>query len=167
MRRDREPYESLLRSVAYQQLHGKAAEAILARLIALFPDHPFPPPHLLLQRPPEDLRRCGLSAAKVAAMRDIAAKTLDGAVPDLIMLDITMPGMNGWEVARAIRARGLDEVMILMVSAEAKELTAPPRDDPPHDDYLIKPFNLADLFERLETLLDLEWRYAAETAHDD
>jgi DNA-binding response OmpR family regulator len=90
---------------------------------------------------------------------------LDTVTPDLIMLDITMPGMNGWEVARAVRGRGLDQVMILMVSAEAKELTAPPTDDPPHDDYLIKPFNLSDLFERLETLLDLEWIYTAGDGH--
>jgi signal transduction histidine kinase len=85
---------------------------------------------------------------------------LSNCTPDLIMLDIVMQGMKGWEVARTVRARGMDKMMILMVSAEAKELTGPRGDDPPHDDYLLKPFELADLFERLETLLDLTWRYA-------
>jgi DNA-3-methyladenine glycosylase II len=98
-----------VRSVAYQQLHGKAAEAILARLIALFPDHAFPPPLLLLQRPDADLRVCGLSAAKVAAAKEIAAKTLDGVVPDrataaawsdqaLIELLTQLRGVGRWTV---------------------------------------------------------------------
>jgi DNA-3-methyladenine glycosylase II len=78
----RSPYEALLRAVAHQQLHGKAAEAILGRLIAQFPDHDFPPPDRLLACPDEQLRGCGLSAAKLAAIRDIADKTLDGLVPD-------------------------------------------------------------------------------------
>jgi DNA-binding response OmpR family regulator len=123
----------------------------------------------------DDPNHCGFvrevltHAGFIVMIADNGARCLEilGTVtPDLIMLDITMPGMNGWDVARAVRAQGLDEVMILMVSAEAKELTAPPRDDPPHDDYLIKPFNLSDLFERLETLLDLDWiREAAEEPH--
>jgi DNA-3-methyladenine glycosylase II len=78
----RHPYEALVRAVAHQQLHGKAAEAILGRLLALFPDHGFPPPDLLLARPETELRGCGLSAAKLAAIQDIARKTLDGLVPD-------------------------------------------------------------------------------------
>jgi len=71
-----------VRAVAHQQLHGKAAAAILGRLTALFPEHGFPPPDLLLARPDAQLRACGLSAAKLAAIRDIAAKTLSGVVPD-------------------------------------------------------------------------------------
>lgn len=79
--RKREPYQALMSAVAYQQLHGRAAEAILNRVIALFPDHPFPTPELFLARPDQDLRACGLSAAKLAAMRDIAAKAAEGFVP--------------------------------------------------------------------------------------
>jgi signal transduction histidine kinase/CheY-like chemotaxis protein/purine-cytosine permease-like protein len=84
--------------------------------------------------------------------------------PDLIMLDITMPGMNGWEVARRLRADGMDDVAIMMVSAEAKQFSARPGatndgPDQPHDDYLIKPFELHELFDRIQTLLDIEWIY--------
>ena len=68
--------------MAHQQLHGKAAEAILGRVYALFPDHPHPPPDLLLAHDETALRGCGLSAAKLAAIRDIAAKTVIGTVPD-------------------------------------------------------------------------------------
>jgi DNA-3-methyladenine glycosylase II len=78
----RHPYEALVRAVAHQQLHGKAAEAILGRLIALFPEQGFPAPDALLARKDEELRGCGLSAAKLAAIRDIAQKTLEGVVPD-------------------------------------------------------------------------------------
>ena len=79
--REREPYQALMRAVAYQQLHGRAAEAILGRVIALFPGHPFPPAEAFLARTDEELRACGLSAAKLAAMRDIAAKAASGFVP--------------------------------------------------------------------------------------
>jgi DNA-3-methyladenine glycosylase II len=79
--KSREPYQALMSAVAHQQLHGNAAKAILGRVVALFPDHPFPPPDLFLARADEELRACGLSAAKLAAMRDIAAKTVSGVVP--------------------------------------------------------------------------------------
>lgn len=79
--RKREPYQALMRAVTYQQLHGKAAEAILGRVVALFPDHPFPPPDLFLARADAELRACGLSANKLLAMRDIAAKASAGFIP--------------------------------------------------------------------------------------
>jgi len=79
--KSREPYEALMSAVAHQQLHGNAAKAILGRVIALFPEHPFPPPDQFLARADEELRACGLSAAKLLAMRDIAAKSVSGVVP--------------------------------------------------------------------------------------
>ncbi len=80
--RKRSPYEALCRAVAHQQVHGKAAEAVLARLLAQFPDHSFPPPELIHKAKAETLRACGFSGAKVLALQDIAAKTLDGVIPD-------------------------------------------------------------------------------------
>ena len=77
----REPYQALMNAVAHQQLHGNAAKAILGRVVALFPDHPFPPADLFLAHPEDALRACGLSAAKLRAMRDIAEKTVSGLVP--------------------------------------------------------------------------------------
>ena len=79
--KSREPYQALMSAVAHQQLHGNAAKAILGRVIALFPEHDFPPPDLFLARADEELRACGLSAAKLLAMRDIAAKSVSGVVP--------------------------------------------------------------------------------------
>jgi DNA-3-methyladenine glycosylase II len=79
--RRRELYEALIRAIAHQQLHGRAAEAILTRFVALFPCEVFPAPDRVLGTAGEALRGCGVSAAKLAAIQDICAKTLDGTVP--------------------------------------------------------------------------------------
>ncbi|WP_027285471.1 DNA-3-methyladenine glycosylase family protein [Rubritepida flocculans] len=81
--RPREPYEALVRAIAHQQVHGRAAEAMLSRLIALHPEGGFPPPRLLAALPEEALRGCGFSAAKCAAIRDIAEASAAGRVPSL------------------------------------------------------------------------------------
>jgi 3-methyladenine DNA glycosylase/8-oxoguanine DNA glycosylase len=78
----RTPFEALVRAVTFQQLNGTAAEAILGRVKALFPGSKFPTPKALLEMPEERLRAAGLSRAKIAAVKDIAAKTLAGVVPD-------------------------------------------------------------------------------------
>ncbi len=77
----RSPFESLARAIAYQQLHEKAAESILRRFVALFPTGRFPQPDDLLAMNEQAIRGAGFSRAKVAALRDLAAKTLDGTVP--------------------------------------------------------------------------------------
>ena len=77
----RDLYEALVRAIAHQQLHGKAAEAILGRFVALFPGDGFPAPAAVLDMPEDAVRGCGFSAAKLLAIRDICAKALDGTVP--------------------------------------------------------------------------------------
>ena len=84
--------------------------------------------------------------------------------PDLIMLDISMPGLNGWEAARRVRASLGDSVAILMASANAHDFSRNRREDDPHDDFLIKPYEIDDLMERLQTLLDLTWTSASTEA---
>ncbi len=83
VQRSETPYESLMRAVAYQQLHARAAEAMLGRLAARFPHHHprFPPPADVLALPEGALRACGFSAPKAAALRDICAHALSGTVP--------------------------------------------------------------------------------------
>ena len=78
----REPYEALVSAIAHQQVHGNAARAMLGRLRDLHPGG-FPPPRFILAQPPEALRGCGFSGAKVAAIRDIAEKAVGGLVPSL------------------------------------------------------------------------------------
>jgi len=82
------PFEALTEAIIYQQLHGKAAAAIHARLIAGFQPLPtlmpvHPTPQQILDCPTQQLRGAGLSTNKTLALRDLAAKTLDGTVPSL------------------------------------------------------------------------------------
>jgi len=73
------PFESLLESILYQQLHGKAAATIHRRVREYFKGDPSP--QALIGTPDEPLRGCGVSGNKIKAMKDLAAKTLDGTVP--------------------------------------------------------------------------------------
>ncbi|MDF0676963.1 MAG: DNA-3-methyladenine glycosylase 2 family protein [Nitrospira sp.] len=82
----RSPFESLARAIAYQQLHDKAAESILKRFIALFPGRRFPRPDELLGMHMRSVRQAGFSRPKILALRDLAAKTLDGTVPTSRMI---------------------------------------------------------------------------------
>ena len=105
----REPYEALVRAIAHQQLHGRAAEAILGRFTALYPGRAFPQPAQLLATEETLLRSVGFSMAKIATIRGIAAATLDGVVPGLreakrlpdaalIQRLVTLRGVGRWTV---------------------------------------------------------------------
>src|SRR5580704_9112486 len=73
------PFESLLESILYQQLHGKAAATIHRRVREYYRGDPSP--KALLDTPDEILRAAGVSGNKTKAMKDLATKTLDGTVP--------------------------------------------------------------------------------------
>ncbi|MCC6235339.1 MAG: DNA-3-methyladenine glycosylase 2 family protein [Verrucomicrobiales bacterium] len=77
----RTPFESLVRAVANQQLNGRAAETILNRFIALFPRRRFPRAEEVPALSDAQMRACGFSRAKIAAIRDIAAKAETGWIP--------------------------------------------------------------------------------------
>jgi 3-methyladenine DNA glycosylase/8-oxoguanine DNA glycosylase len=76
-------FEALMRSIVYQQLHGRAAEAIHGRVVAELLKQGPVAPETLLKVPEKALRAAGLSASKLRAIRDLAAKCLDGTVPTL------------------------------------------------------------------------------------
>ena len=98
------PYESLLRAIAYQSISGKAAAVIFSRIRALGSNGRCPTPEELLHVRKPTLRKLGLSAAKIAAVRDLAQKTIDGVVPDLK----TAHKMSDEElVERLISVRGI------------------------------------------------------------
>jgi len=73
------PFESLLESILYQQLHGKAAATIHRRVREYYGGDPSP--QALIDTPDEVLRAAGVSGNKTKALKDLAAKTLDGTVP--------------------------------------------------------------------------------------
>ena len=105
----RQPYEALVRAIAHQQVHGRAAEAILGRFIALCPEPGFPTPESVLALTPEAMRGAGLSANKVLAIRDIAEKAALGVIPgraaarrlsDDVLIErlVALRGVGRWTV---------------------------------------------------------------------
>jgi len=114
-------FAALLEAIIYQQLNGKVAATITARVKALFPENTkrlrtrrglvdgFPTPEQVLAASDEELRSAGLSRGKMLAIRDLAAKTLDGTVPtvqqahrmsdeELIERLDTVRGIGRWTV---------------------------------------------------------------------
>jgi DNA-3-methyladenine glycosylase II len=78
--RPSDPFESLIRSIIYQQLSGKAASTILARLLANFSNSRYPTPKELLKLSGAKFRKAGVSAQKMKYLRDLAGRFLDGTI---------------------------------------------------------------------------------------
>ncbi|MEG1038509.1 MAG: DNA-3-methyladenine glycosylase [Pseudomonas sp.] len=108
-RPERDPYQALVRAIAYQQLHVKAGDAILGRFLALYPECDFPSPEQVLATTPEQLRACGFSANKLATIQGIAKARQQGLVPDhqqaltlddeqLIERLVSLRGVGRWTV---------------------------------------------------------------------
>ncbi len=79
--------------------------------------------------------------------------------PDIILLDITMPGLDGWEVSRLIRASNPSRIPIVMVSANAHDNDPEKRMRAGCDDFLVKPVIATELLNKLQAHLGLEWIY--------
>jgi DNA-3-methyladenine glycosylase II len=103
------PFDALAESIAYQQLSGKAAATIWGRVRALYPKKKYLDPKLVLATPDRKLRAAGLSRSKVAALKDLAAKTIDGTVPtaralakmtdeEIIERLVSVRGIGRWTV---------------------------------------------------------------------
>jgi DNA-3-methyladenine glycosylase II len=101
------PYQALIKAVAYQQLHGKAGDAIFARFKTHFSG--FPSPEQLAAAQFDDLRACGFSGRKIETIRGIAHASLNGLVPSrndaasmsneaLIKRLVTLKGIGQWTV---------------------------------------------------------------------
>ena len=73
-------FQSLCRSIIYQQVSGAAAATILARFVALFPKSEFPTPLAVSKMPIEKMRSAGLSAQKASYIKDLALKFSDGTI---------------------------------------------------------------------------------------
>lgn len=102
------PFDALAESIAYQQLSGKAAATIWSRVRALYPVTHLDP-KMVLRTPDRKLRAAGLSRSKVAALKDLARKTIDGTVPssralakmsddEIVERLVTVRGIGRWTV---------------------------------------------------------------------
>jgi two-component system alkaline phosphatase synthesis response regulator PhoP len=72
--------------------------------------------------------------------------------PDLILLDVMMPGMSGWDLCRELRGRGLD-VPVIMLTARGEEVDRVLGLELGADDYVTKPFSLRELMARIRAVL--------------
>lgn len=118
----REPYEALIRAIAYQQLTAKAGDAIISRLKALCPDSAFPTAGDIIAAEFDDLRACGFSGTKIATIKAIAEGSKSGLIPprevavvmddeELIATISTIKGIGRWTVE-----------MLLMYSLERPDV---------------------------------------------
>ena len=76
--------------------------------------------------------------------------------PDMFILDISMPGMSGLELARELRNSGIS-VPVIMLSADAQEYNQNPEYQEDYDDYLVKPVSNQLLLEKVGVYLELDW----------
>jgi signal transduction histidine kinase/ActR/RegA family two-component response regulator len=79
--------------------------------------------------------------------------------PDMFLLDVSMPGEDGWTLARRLREGGRRDAHIVMVSASALEAHSSPLAETLHDGYLMKPFDIPRLLELIGHLLKIKWRH--------
>jgi len=135
---EREPYEALVRAVAYQQLSTKAGDAILKKFICHFGAFPTPPQ--LIDAEFDDLRGVGFSGRKIETLKGIAEGTINGLVPTREVADamsdealieqlVTLKGIGRWTVE-----------MMLMFTFERMDIL--PADD----------FGISDGYRRLKEL---------------
>lgn len=109
---DFDPFHALVRSICHQQLHGKAAETILRRVNTAFGDGTQAEVKKVHRARLESLRKCGLSRAKALAVKDLAAKCLDGTVPGAKALN----GMLDDEIVeRVTQVRGIGRWTVEMM----------------------------------------------------
>ncbi len=107
----REPFAALVRAIAHQQLHGKAAESILGRLISSFPGQAFPTATQLASLRSPKLRSMGFSEAKTLAIRGVAKETLSGVIPDR---EVSRQLSDEELIARLIPLRGIGQWTVEM-----------------------------------------------------
>jgi DNA-3-methyladenine glycosylase II len=106
------PFQALAQAIAHQQLNGTAANTILGRLINSCGQGVFPTPQLVLAASVDSLRAAGFSFAKVAALRDLAEKTLSDVVPDAATL---LQLADEEIIARLTQVRGIGRWTVEML----------------------------------------------------
>ena len=122
------PFEALLESIVYQQLTGKAASTILARVLALFHPRRYPRAQDVAEISEEKLRSAGLSRSKAAALKDLAAKTLDGTVPGTARALEKLSDAEIVERLTAVRGIGPWTVEMLLIFRLARPDVLPATD---------------------------------------
>ncbi len=104
----------------------------------------------------EMLQPMGFDIAE-ADSGEACLQLIDACNPDLVLMDIAMPGIDGWETCERLRERGHDELPIIVVSANVFDPTAKKGESMLCNDFIAKPFLLPDLLSKLKLHLGIEW----------
>src|SRR5918994_794404 len=105
-------------------------------------------------------------AVEAAADGGSALAAVERNLPDAIVLDVTMPGMDGLAVTRRLRAKGLRVPILLLTARDAVAERVAGLDAGAHD-YLVKPFDVAELMARIRALIRLNHPPAEQLAFAD
>ena len=132
------PYQALVQAVAYQQLHGKAGDAIFARFKQHFGQ--FPTPEQLLAAQFDDLRACGFSGRKIETIKGIA----DGAISELVPSRELADSLSNEElITRLVTLKGIGQWTVeMMLIFTLERIDILPADD----------FAVCEGFKRLKKL---------------
>ncbi|MGD1932918.1 MAG: ATP-binding protein [Candidatus Phaeomarinobacter sp.] len=87
--------------------------------------------------------------------------------PDAVLLDISLPGIDGWAVARELRKRADPNLKIIMVSANARNDPKRAEEAEFHDAYLMKPVHIPTLMGQLKSIFGLEWVYRSSSEAEE
>ena len=126
---ERNPYEALVRAVAYQQLHTKAGDAIIGKFINHFGQ--FPTPEQLVAANFDDLRACGFSGRKIETIQGIANGAITGLVPSM---EAAHKMSNAELIERLVSLKGIGQwtvEMMLMFTLERMDIL-------PIDDFAVR-----------------------------
>ncbi|HTN14669.1 MAG TPA: ATP-binding protein [Sphingomonadaceae bacterium] len=108
----------------------------------------------------EYLKACGFEVI-VAPDGETAVDLCKLGIFDLAILDISLPGISGWETAMLLREGARRDLAIIMASANAQEFDRPDHHKPVHDLFFIKPYRLDEMAEAIGALLELSWKWEA------
>ena len=108
----------------------------------------------------------GFELRTAASGHDCLDLLAAGYQPDVIFMDLAMPGIDGWETIRRLRALGQSKAQIAIVSANAFDKGLDNHVGIPGEDFILKPVRHSELLDWLALRLSLTWLYAATPAVD-
>jgi CheY-like chemotaxis protein len=107
------------------------------------------------------LQPLGFELQQAANGEDCLALLESGAMPDAILMDLAMPGLDGWGTLRQIRLRGLSDAPVAIVSANAFDKGLENDVGVRSEDFIVKPVRVSELLDWLGARLSLQWLHAA------
>ena len=86
-----------------------------------------------------------------------AIESIKAEKPELVILDVLMPGMNGFEVCNTLKNRfGMEDVYVLMLTANGQEINKQKSKDVGADIFMTKPFDPDELIKEVSKVLEIE-----------